>query len=151
MTILNTPRLLRGGSWGNFPGSSPSACRYRRWPDVAVRDVGFRVVCLRPGGNTMTAFDSPRLLRGGSWIFYPGSYDSAFRYPFRCVGAFSFIGFRVVCLPREVAPCRMALRGASWDFISVHCRSAYRFRHWPVNASSYFGFRVVCLPREITP
>jgi formylglycine-generating enzyme required for sulfatase activity len=52
----------------------------------------------------MTTLDSSRLLRGGSWIFYPGSYDSAFRYPFRCVGAFSFIGFRVVCLPREVAP-----------------------------------------------
>jgi len=52
----------------------------------------------------MTTLDASRLLRGGSWIFYPGSYDSAFRYPLLPGYAFDFIGFRVVHLPQEVTP-----------------------------------------------
>jgi formylglycine-generating enzyme required for sulfatase activity len=41
-----------------------------------------------------------RLLRGGSWSIFPGRCRSAFRYPYRPDDAYSFIGFRVVCLPQ---------------------------------------------------
>jgi formylglycine-generating enzyme required for sulfatase activity len=39
-------RLLRGGSWDNYPGDCRSACRYHYRPVDASDDVGFRVVCL---------------------------------------------------------------------------------------------------------
>jgi formylglycine-generating enzyme required for sulfatase activity len=40
------PRLLRGGSWNDFPGICRSACRDRAQPDYAIINVGFRLVCL---------------------------------------------------------------------------------------------------------
>jgi formylglycine-generating enzyme required for sulfatase activity len=42
-------RLLRGGSWLDFPGGCRSAYRGRLRPDVADFLVGFRVVCLPQG------------------------------------------------------------------------------------------------------
>jgi formylglycine-generating enzyme required for sulfatase activity len=42
-------RLLRGGSWYNFPRSCRSAYRGRLRPDNAYYHVGFRVVCLPQG------------------------------------------------------------------------------------------------------
>jgi formylglycine-generating enzyme required for sulfatase activity len=42
-------RLLRGGSWFNFPGLCRSACRDRFRPDLAFSFVGLRVVCLPQG------------------------------------------------------------------------------------------------------
>ena len=42
-------RLLRGGSWSNIPRSCRSACRNHNQPDLAINDVGFRVVCLPQG------------------------------------------------------------------------------------------------------
>jgi formylglycine-generating enzyme required for sulfatase activity len=39
-------RLLRGGSWYDFPRYCRSACRIHYPPDVAGSNVGFRVVCL---------------------------------------------------------------------------------------------------------
>jgi formylglycine-generating enzyme required for sulfatase activity len=41
-----------------------------------------------------------RLLRGGSWNFYPWFCRSAFRLHLRPVSASYFVGFRVVCLPQ---------------------------------------------------
>ena len=43
------PRLLRGGSWINYPGGCRSAYRFRILPDGACNYVGFRVVCLPQG------------------------------------------------------------------------------------------------------
>ena len=43
------PRLLRGGSWGYFPGDCRSASRCLGQPVDAYSDVGFRVVCLPQG------------------------------------------------------------------------------------------------------
>jgi formylglycine-generating enzyme required for sulfatase activity len=42
-------RLLRGGSWGDFPRHCRSAVRFHFRPDDADVDVGFRVVCLPQG------------------------------------------------------------------------------------------------------
>ena len=42
-------RLLRGGSWGDYPGNCRSACRGGNDPDVANNGVGFRVCCLPQG------------------------------------------------------------------------------------------------------
>jgi formylglycine-generating enzyme required for sulfatase activity len=42
-------RLLRGGSWNNYPGSCRSAYRGPLQPGYADDDVGFRVVCLPQG------------------------------------------------------------------------------------------------------
>lgn len=39
-------KLLRGGSWSNFPWSCRSALRYLALPVLASSDVGFRVVCV---------------------------------------------------------------------------------------------------------
>ena len=39
-------RLLRGGSWDNYPSNCRSAYRNRYRSDLAFDDVGFRVVCL---------------------------------------------------------------------------------------------------------
>ncbi len=46
MTALYTPRLLRGGSWFNFPRDCPSAHRYRALPADTRGIIGFRVVYL---------------------------------------------------------------------------------------------------------
>jgi formylglycine-generating enzyme required for sulfatase activity len=42
-------KLLRGGSWDDFPRSCRSAYRFRSQPDGAFNCVGFRVVCLPQG------------------------------------------------------------------------------------------------------
>jgi formylglycine-generating enzyme required for sulfatase activity len=42
-------RLLRGGSWCDFPGHCRSAFRNHGLPVIADSDVGFRVVCLPQG------------------------------------------------------------------------------------------------------
>ncbi len=39
-------RVLRGGSWGNYAGSTRTALRSRYAPDSRVSNFGFRVVCL---------------------------------------------------------------------------------------------------------
>ena len=39
-------RLLRGGSWGSYPGYCRSAYRSDRHPDFQRNYVGFRVCCL---------------------------------------------------------------------------------------------------------
>jgi formylglycine-generating enzyme required for sulfatase activity len=41
-----------------------------------------------------------RLLRGGSWDFFPGNCRSAYRVRLRPGHAYSYVGFRVVCLPQ---------------------------------------------------
>ena len=47
-------RLLRGGSWLDFPGNCRSASRIHALPDDALNYVGFRVVCL-PQGPSLNA------------------------------------------------------------------------------------------------
>ena len=42
-------RLLRGGSWDNYPRFCRSAYRFHSLPGFAGNDVGFRVVCLPQG------------------------------------------------------------------------------------------------------
>lgn len=39
-------RLLRGGSWNDYPRNCRSACRTHYLLDLADSDVGFRVACL---------------------------------------------------------------------------------------------------------
>ena len=46
------------------------------------------------------ADDERRLLRGGSWDYFPRSCRSAFRNHSRPVNALDLVGFRVVCLPQ---------------------------------------------------
>ena len=46
------------------------------------------------------ASDMSRLLRGGSWLSFPGDCRSAYRYHRRPGNAFNYVGFRVVCLPQ---------------------------------------------------
>jgi formylglycine-generating enzyme required for sulfatase activity len=46
------------------------------------------------------AADEPRLLRGGSWVYYPRFCRSAYRFHFRPDYASLDVGFRVVCLPQ---------------------------------------------------
>lgn len=41
----NNRRILRGGSWGNFPGDCRSACRYLSLAKYDYTFVGFRVAC----------------------------------------------------------------------------------------------------------
>jgi len=41
-----------------------------------------------------------RLLRGGSWLIYPGRCRSAYRYHRRPDDFHFIVGFRVVCLPQ---------------------------------------------------
>jgi formylglycine-generating enzyme required for sulfatase activity len=43
------PRLLRGGSWFDFPRDCRSAYRLHNQPGLAYSTVGFRVVCLPQG------------------------------------------------------------------------------------------------------
>ena len=38
-------RILRGGSWINFPRLCRSACRYNSYSDLRLNSFGFRVVC----------------------------------------------------------------------------------------------------------
>jgi len=105
----------------------------------------------------MTTRDTPRLLRGGSWGFIPGGCRSACRDHGRPDDAFDIVGFRVICLPREVAPPRiMPLRGGSWaGRVGLYnpelryWRSAYRAMGGPDEDGSNVGFRVVCL--QATP
>ncbi len=42
----NQSRLLRGGSWNDFPGYCRSAYRHLNHPDLAINRIGFRVCCL---------------------------------------------------------------------------------------------------------
>jgi formylglycine-generating enzyme required for sulfatase activity len=51
-------RLLRGGSWGFFPGNCRSAYRNHLRPGSVGSDVGLRVVCL-PQGCSSTAARKP--------------------------------------------------------------------------------------------
>jgi formylglycine-generating enzyme required for sulfatase activity len=39
-------RVLRGGSWGDYPRDCRSADRYWYFPDKRGNDYGFRVVCV---------------------------------------------------------------------------------------------------------
>jgi hypothetical protein len=68
-------------------------------------------------------------------------------------GNLTDVGFRVVCFPREVAPCRAVLRGGGWDEAPSNCRSALREYDPPVGSYRGYGlgFRVVRLPQEVTP
>ncbi|WP_159785042.1 bifunctional serine/threonine-protein kinase/formylglycine-generating enzyme family protein [Sodalinema gerasimenkoae] len=41
----NNPKLLRGGSWDDYPRNCRSASRYRETPEIRYRYIGFRVCC----------------------------------------------------------------------------------------------------------
>ncbi|MEP0921232.1 formylglycine-generating enzyme family protein [Leptolyngbya sp. ST-U4] len=44
----NASRVLRGGSWGDYPGDCRSAYRFDGSPDDRFSLIGFRVVCVAP-------------------------------------------------------------------------------------------------------
>jgi formylglycine-generating enzyme required for sulfatase activity len=44
----NAARVIRGGSWNDFPWYCRSAYRYYTYPRESIDAVGFRVVCLAP-------------------------------------------------------------------------------------------------------
>jgi formylglycine-generating enzyme required for sulfatase activity len=52
------------------------------------------------GSPWLTGNDSRKLLRGGSWSHNPRYCRSAYRNHLQPVGAYAFVGFRVVCLPQ---------------------------------------------------
>jgi formylglycine-generating enzyme required for sulfatase activity len=52
------------------------------------------------GSPWLTGNDSRKLLRGGSWFFFPRFCRSAYRFRYQPDGAIFFVGFRVVCLPQ---------------------------------------------------
>jgi formylglycine-generating enzyme required for sulfatase activity len=97
-----------------------------------------------------------RVQRGGTW-FYRRKQQAYLRLAYRRVDKAhhvdDLVGFRVVCLPPEVAPPWMPLplRGGSWGNLPGGRRSASRSRYRPGFAYSGVGFRVVCLPREEAP
>jgi len=93
-------------------------------------------------------------MRGGAC--FRSSCRSAYRGRSQSADTYYGFGFRVVCLPREVAPLQIVLRGGtwssgSWDFTPRSCRSAYRNFSGPGNANFLIGFRVVCLPWGVAP
>jgi formylglycine-generating enzyme required for sulfatase activity len=54
-----------------------------------------------PDGNPwLTGTSSSKLLRGGSWVYYPGDCRSAYRSLDQPGSANLAVGFRVVCLPQ---------------------------------------------------
>jgi formylglycine-generating enzyme required for sulfatase activity len=53
------------------------------------------------GLNPEKNSEKSRLLRGGSWYYYPRYCRSAYRAHFRPDHAYGHVGFRVVCLPQD--------------------------------------------------
>jgi formylglycine-generating enzyme required for sulfatase activity len=95
MTALDALRMLRGGSWGDFPRFCRSALRDRLGQAVCTFDaIGFRVVCL-----PREAKPAPIVSRGGAWcnsfLWRTRSAYRDCRWPHR---ADDLDGFRVVCL-----------------------------------------------------
>ena len=66
------------------------------WLNLA--DKSFKAATKR--GAEKSSDEDDRLLRGGSWDFFPGYCRSAFRYHGRPVNANFSVGFRVACLPQ---------------------------------------------------
>ncbi len=56
----------------------------------------------RPWINKKAGDDSIRLLRGGSWFYFPGNCRSAARYGVHPGYRRSNVGFRVCCLPQDL-------------------------------------------------
>ena len=54
----------------------------------------------KAGKKEEWADEYSRVLRGGSWYYYPVGCRSAYRFSYPPADAFSSIGFRVCCLPR---------------------------------------------------
>jgi formylglycine-generating enzyme required for sulfatase activity len=54
LTGTDSRKLLRGGSWFDYPRYCRSACRSRDRPGLAVSIVGFRVVCLPQGPSLIS-------------------------------------------------------------------------------------------------
>jgi formylglycine-generating enzyme required for sulfatase activity len=52
-------------------------------------------------GNKSDSEQQQKLLRGGSWYFFPRYCRSAYRYRYRPDNADFNVGFRVVCLPQD--------------------------------------------------
>jgi formylglycine-generating enzyme required for sulfatase activity len=52
------------------------------------------------GGNDNANDEERRLLRGGSWLYYPRGCRSAYRNRYRPGDAGNYVGLRVVCLPQ---------------------------------------------------
>ena len=97
---------------------------------------------------------SPALvsMRGGACADFRSSCRSAYRGRSQSADTYYGFGFRVVCLPQEVAPPRMVLRGGSYlEYPACACRSAYRDCSKSVATSWTFGFRVIHLSREVAP
>jgi formylglycine-generating enzyme required for sulfatase activity len=69
-----------GSAWENTSGESPMATTKE--------------------GRDTSGEEKSRLLRGGSWFYYPRICRSACRYHFLPGSACDLVGFRVVCLPQ---------------------------------------------------
>lgn len=55
------------------------------------------------GGSDNSSNREPRLLRGGSWFYFPGDCRSAYRNHSQPDLAYDDVGFRVVCLPQGLS------------------------------------------------
>jgi formylglycine-generating enzyme required for sulfatase activity len=95
------------------------------------------------------------LRRGGSWFSFTAICRPTYRSSRGDTKQSSRqLGFRVVCLPREVSTARhyLSMRGGSWFNYPWDCRSVCRgVCHLPGYSDDDIGFRVICLPPEVTP
>jgi len=81
-------RVLRGGSWDDYPGALRAALRGGDQPDNHYFFVGFRVMKKLKSMH--------RVLRGGSWYNYPWFLRAANRIWGRPGDRSSYVGFRVL-------------------------------------------------------
>jgi formylglycine-generating enzyme required for sulfatase activity len=99
-----------GSAWmeGDSLGESPAACcaagRGPTAPGTAARlpaTAAARTTATASSVSASVASDAIRLLRGGSWYYYPGYCRSAYRSYNLPDLRLNSIGFRVCCLPQD--------------------------------------------------
>jgi formylglycine-generating enzyme required for sulfatase activity len=94
-----------GGAWteGDSLGKCCAAAPGTATPGTAARPTATATSPTMPTTTSVSAsVASPdRLLRGGSWLDFPGFCRSASRSHSQPVDANSDVGFRVVCLPQD--------------------------------------------------
>jgi len=84
---MSSQRVLRGGSWVNYPDVTRSANRNNFVSSYRYSNIGFRLV-REP--------KSYRMLRGGSWGSFPQHSRSAYRVGNVSTLRGSNLGFRLV-------------------------------------------------------
>lgn len=132
MKELPLNRLLRGGSWLNYPRSCRSAYRSRDQADYANFNVGFRVCCIKPQTHKMVCADSRLSLRGGAYCDHPRLLRSSLSYGDYPGVAGLDISFRVTCFCSANSTKTMSTP------IAMHTRTE-EFRHELIGKMIAYG------------